>query len=43
LTLLLATVDGFELRSLEEKERQNKERELARLALEGITRYKEEE
>lgn len=41
LTLLVATVDGLEQRMLENQERQRKERELARLALEGITRYSE--
>ncbi len=41
LTLLVATVDGLQQRMLENQERQLKERELARLALEGITRYTE--
>jgi uridine phosphorylase len=41
LTLLVATVDGLQPRMLEGSERQSKERELARLALEGISRYTE--
>ncbi len=41
LTLLVATVDGIEQRMLENSQRQAKERELAHLALEGITRYTE--
>jgi uridine phosphorylase len=41
VTLLVATVDGAQSRMLDDGERQSKERELARLALEGITRYAE--
>jgi uridine phosphorylase len=41
VTLLVATVDGIQQRMLDGGERQSKERELARLALEGITRYSE--
>jgi len=41
LTLLVTTVDGVQQQMLENSRRQTKERELARLALEGITRYTE--
>lgn len=41
LTLLVTTVDGIQRRMLEPNARHIKERELARLALEGISRYTE--
>jgi len=39
LTLLVATVDGYEQRMLEAETRKAKEHELARLALEGMHQY----
>jgi len=43
LTLLVATVDGYEQRMLESNVRQEKERELVHLALEGIHQYASKE